>query len=140
MSFHEHFEADEVDQGPSNRNFGFTVGFVLLLIGGYSYYKGPGWPAYLAAVVGVFLVGFAMLAPRLLAVPNRLWMGLGRLLFRIVNPVIMVLMYAVCFIPVGLVLRLIGYDPLKRRFDATAASYWIEKEAVDAEQPMKNQF
>ena len=141
MSFHEHLEQDETHQGPSDRNFGYTVGLVLLLLAAYTVFKnGPGWLAFIAAGVGGLLVVFATLAPGLLATPNRLWMALGHLLFRFVNPVIMVLMYAVCFIPVGLVLRLVGHDPLKRRFDKAATSYWIEKQAAETDQPMKNQF
>ena len=141
MSLHERLEDDSQQQGPSNRNFGFTVGGVVLLIAAYSFYKaGSGWFVYVAAGTGGVLVTLAAIAPALLTVPNRLWMRLGHLLFRVVNPVVMVLMYAVCFIPVGLVLRLVGYDPLKRRIDATAASYWIEKEASETGQPMKDQF
>ncbi len=141
MSFHEHLEADDAQPGPSNRNFGYTVGCVLLAIAAYALYKtGPGWPVYLSGAIGGTLVVLATLAPDSLTVPNRLWMGLGHLLFHIVNPVIMVLMYAVCFIPFGLVLRLVGYDPLKRRFDPKASSYWVEKQSIEADQSMKNQF
>jgi hypothetical protein len=158
MSFHEHLEADDAQPGPSNRNFGYTVGCVLLAIAAYALYKtGPGWLVYLSGAIGGTLVVLATLAPDSLTVPNRLWMGLGHLLFRIVNPVIMVLMYAVCFIPIvnpvimvlmyavcfipfGLVLRLVGYDPLKRRFDPKASSYWVEKQSVETDQSMKNQF
>ena len=31
------------------------------------------------------------------------------------------------FTPIGLVMRLLGHDPLERRFDPTATSYWIER-------------
>lgn len=141
MSSHEHIEAEDTHPGPSNRNFGYTVGCVLLLIAAYALYKaGSGLLIYATAGAGGVLVTLATVAPGLLTVPNRLWMGLGHLLFRIVNPVIMILMYAVCFIPVGLVLRLVGHDPLKRRFDSAAASYWIEKQAAGPDESMKNQF
>jgi len=40
--------------------------------------------------------------------------------------------------PIGLVLRLAGRDPLRRRFDRHAATYWIERPTVsDPTRPFK---
>lgn len=141
IGFHEHFEDDEHPQGPTNRSFGLTVGGILLAIAGIRfYYLGSGLANGILLAAGGFLVILGGLAPAILSVPNRLWMALGRVMFRVVNPVIMLLMYIVCIVPVGLVMRAVGHDPLKRRFDAAAASYWVEKKPGDIEQPMKNQF
>ncbi len=141
MSFHEHFEDQEHPEGPSNRSFGLTVGGILLAIAGVRFYLGGlDLANEILLGVGGVLVVLGGLAPVVLTIPNRLWMALGRLLFRVVNPVVMLLMYVVCIVPAGLIMRAVGYDPLKRRFDAASPSYWVEKKPDDIEQSMKNQF
>ncbi len=42
----------------------------------------------------------------------------------VVSHVVLALIYYLVFTPVGLIMRLCGYDPLTRRFEAQAASYW----------------
>jgi hypothetical protein len=50
----------------------------------------------------------------------------------------LLLVYIITFVPIGFVLRLFGKDPLTRRFEATAESYWEPRE----QQPgsMKRQY
>jgi len=141
VSIHEHLQEEEPQAGPSNRSFGLTVGGILLAIAGYRIYAGGldtiNW---ILLAAGGPLVLLGTIAPSVLTVPNRLWMGLGRVLFLLVNPVVMLLMYGVCIVPVGLVLRLVGYDPLRRRFDPSSASYWIDRTPNETDDPMKHQF
>ena len=35
------------------------------------------------------------------------------------------IVYIVVFIPIGLALRIAGKDPLSRKWDASASSYWL---------------
>jgi hypothetical protein len=35
--------------------------------------------------------------------------------------------YYLVLTPIGLVMRLLGRDPMQRRFDRSAKSYWIER-------------
>jgi hypothetical protein len=44
-----------------------------------------------------------------------------------VSHVILVLVYCVVLTPIGLTMRLFGYDPLARRFDAGAKTYWTPR-------------
>jgi hypothetical protein len=44
-----------------------------------------------------------------------------------VSHVILVLVYYVVLTPIGLTMRLFGYDPLARRFDAGAKTYWTPR-------------
>lgn len=141
MGFHEKFEDEALPEGPSNRGFGLTVGGILLAIAGVRFYLGGlGLASEILLAVGGSLVILGGLAPAVLTIPNRVWMALGRVLFRVVNPVVMLLMYIVCIVPAGLIMRAAGYDPLKRRFDASCPSYWVEKKPGDIDKPMKNQF
>lgn len=129
--------------GPSNRSFGYTVGGILLgLVLAKWLISGPlATISICLAVVGAVLVLLALVSPGLLTVPNRLWMKLGLLMSRVVNPVIMLLIYVTTFVPLGLLLRWRRRDPLAMSLDRTAASYWISRPRGEPAPPtMCNQF
>jgi len=44
-----------------------------------------------------------------------------------ISHVVLAIVYYAVMTPIGFALRLGGYDPMKRRFDREAASYWIER-------------
>jgi len=43
-----------------------------------------------------------------------------------ISHVVLAIVYYLVITPIGLVMRLVGYDPMHRRFDRKAASYWKE--------------
>lgn len=45
-----------------------------------------------------------------------------------VSHVVLVLVYYVVLTPIGLAMRLFGHDPLVRRFDAGAKTYWTPRD------------
>jgi hypothetical protein len=45
----------------------------------------------------------------------------------VVSTVLMTLIYYLVLTPIGLVMRLVGYDPLRRGLDPAASSYWIKR-------------
>lgn len=53
----------------------------------------------------------------------------------VVSHVILAMVYYVVLTPIGLAMRLAGRDPMNRRLDREATSYWIERPSgpVDAE-------
>ncbi len=125
--FHESFERDEDVQGSSNRGFGLTVGGILLAIGAYRWYAhGLGdWLFFCLTGIGAPLVLLALLKPSSLTPLNVAWTRLGLLLFRVVNPVVMFLLFALAILPIGLIMRAFGKDFLRLKRDGTATSYWI---------------
>ena len=58
----------------------------------------------------------------------------------VVSHIVMAVMFYVILTPVGLVFRLIGRDPLQRRFDRQAASYWVPRERVTDPRRYYRQF
>lgn len=135
MSTHEDFSRSEEIEGSSDRGFGLTVGGILLAIAlvrlGLGWWRSgdvaPGWFEWTLGGVGLALVLFGLIAPSLLAPLNKAWTKLGLLLFKIVNPIILGLIFALTIIPIGLLLRLVGKDPLRLKFEPNAKSYWIER-------------
>jgi hypothetical protein len=45
----------------------------------------------------------------------------------VVSHVVLLLVFAVVVTPVALLLRLLGRDPLERRPDPRAATYWVDR-------------
>jgi hypothetical protein len=133
-SFHEDFSRGEEVKGGSDRGFGLTVGGILLAIavvrGALHLWAGgaPGWLEGALAGIGLVLVGFGVAAPERLARLNRAWTRLGLLLFKVVNPVVLGLIYLATIVPIGLTMRLLGRDLLHLRFERAAASYWVVRE------------
>ena len=79
---------------------------------------------WLAAVV-VPLIGWT--APRFM---RWIFVGMSYLAWPIgfvVSHVMLALVYYVVVTPIGLLTRLFGYDPMKRRFDREATTYWMER-------------
>ena len=133
---------------PSERSFGFTVGGVLAVLG--SVRLGlrawdvwpPTWDTLSLSLLGVGLglVILGLVAPACLRIPNRLWFKFGLLLGRIVNPVVLFVFYAVCIVPIGVAMRLFGYDPLRLKPDPNASSHWQPHEPSPLDEPMRQQF
>lgn len=48
----------------------------------------------------------------------------------VLSHVILFVIFYLFFTPLGLVMRLFGYDPMKKQFDLNAKTYWIEREVV----------
>ncbi|MBL8805764.1 MAG: hypothetical protein JNN22_02865 [Rhodospirillales bacterium] len=140
QGLHEDFDRDEKIVGSSDRNFGFVFAGFCALVGTVKFFTGHPWMAYWFAASAAFLV-VALAAPRLLAPANRLWTKLGLVLYHVMNPLVMGLLYFTVITPMALVIRIMGKDLLRMRRDAAAASYWIVRDPPGPEpDTMKRQF
>jgi hypothetical protein len=123
---HESLQRDDDIRLPSNRAFGFGGAIVFLTLGLLPLAWGSGVRVWGLDAAAVFvLTAFAM--PRLLAPLNRAWMRLGLLMHRVVNPVVLGVIFYLAVLPTGLVLRLLRRSTLRNPYDANAASYWIPR-------------
>ena len=121
----ENQEHSEVELG-SDRSFGIVFLVVFLLIGLYPLINQAGVRIWSLSIAGVFLL-IALVMPKLLSPLNRIWLKFGLLLAKIVNPIVMFLIYVTTIVPIGLLLRLFGKDLLLQKVDSQAKSYWIER-------------
>jgi len=137
MSTHEPVHDEEV-VGPSDRSFGVVFTVIFSLVGLLPLWRGaaPRWWA-----VGVALVFglLALLWPRGLAPANRVWLRIGLLLHRIVNPVVMGVVFYLVVTPFGYMMRRRGkgFSELLR-VDKGASTYWIAR--ANGSSPMNQQF
>jgi hypothetical protein len=135
-NFHENFRQSAVTP-PSERSTGVVFACVALLVA--LWWRHTPEVALIALGVAAALAGVALAAPKLLKPLNLAWFQFGRLLHRVVNPVVMLTMFVAVFLPAGLLMRL-RYDPLRsRRAKGPGATYWIDRTA-GARSAMTNQF
>ena len=136
---HESFVRDEVTTPGSDRTFGLVMAGALAVLALFNgWHHGRLWPWMLLAAA-LFLV-LGLLRPSLLHPLNRLWMMLGLLLHKIVNPIVMGLLFYGTILPTGLVMRLRGRDLLRLKRDPAAETYWITRTPGPAPETMRDQF
>ena len=149
MSMHEDYSREEAIEGGTDRGFGLTVGGILLAIGlvriGLGWWSTgvatAGWFEWFLGVVGVLLVAAGLVVPSWLGPLNKAWTKLGLVLFKVVNPVVLGMIFVVTIVPIGLIMRALGKDPLRLKFDPSATSYWIERDPPGpAPETMGQQF
>lgn len=124
MAAHEEFNRlDEAVPG-SNRSFGFVFAIAFVVIGVLPLRRGRPIRAWALALGALFLLT-ALLKPGILQPLNRAWFQLGLLLGKIVNPIVLSLVFFLVFTPAALLLRLFGKDLLRLRPVPGSRSYWI---------------
>ncbi len=124
----------------SSRSFGLVFAGVFAVIGLWPLLSASPPRIWAMAIAAAFLL-VAMVAPNLLKGLNRLWFRFGMLLGRIVNPIVMFLIYVISMVPIGLILRLTGKDLLRLKLHKDQTSYWIAREPAGPEpDSLKNQF
>jgi hypothetical protein len=123
---HEDLGREEVVKAGSERRFGQVFAVVFAVIGCLMlWYRSSHWPY--AFGLAIVFAALALWAPRALYWPNRLWFGLGLLLHKIIQPIILGILLYLVVTPIGLIMRLAGKDPLRLKFNKDAKSYWLER-------------
>lgn len=116
------------------RKFGIMFAVICLAIAGYSFYKGGSvWP-WFSGGAGAFLLGGLIARPLLRPVYIG-WMKFAFVLGWVNTRLILGLFFYGILTPLGLTMRLFGWDPLTRKIDRRAQTYWKERpiQAFDKE-------
>jgi hypothetical protein len=139
-STHEAFERDEEIVAGSDRSFGFVMAAAFAVVTALNFWHaGRIWPW--TAVLAVNFLIAALLRPAVLNPLNRVWLKFGLLLHKVVNPVIMALLFYGTVLPTGLLMRAMGKDLLRLKREPDAPSYWIVRTPPGpAPETMKDQF
>ena len=137
---HEDFSREEHVQAGSDRGFGLVfAGFFGILTAFSLWHHSWAWHWTLPVAVAFLVV--ALIVPKILAPLNRLWLKFGLLLYKVMNPLILGLLFFVTIMPIGLVMRAFGKDFLRLKLDRNAKTYWIDRDPPGPPpQSMRNQF
>ena len=88
--------------------FPILIGWLLPLLFGHELRTWTLWVGITGLILG-------LIAPRLLYFPYKGWMAIGLTLGWFNSRLILSLVYIIVLLPIAFVMRLIGYDPLRRR-------------------------
>ena len=124
-----------IPPGKEGRTFGFTMGIVLGLLGGLLWKRAYNaavldeaslapYFAWAAWVLAVVFAAPAAVAPQVLTPVNKVWMTFAEGIGFVMSRLVLGITYFVALMPIALVMRWRGFDPLKPGFDPECESYW----------------
>jgi len=113
------------------RKFGITMAIAFTVFGSIFWWRDNHLWQYLYGIGGFFLV-FGLILPKVLAPIEWAWMKAAHAMGIVMTYILLTLTYVIVITPIGLLMRIFGKDPLKRKFDPQTASYWV---TVDPEGP-----
>ena len=105
------------------RQFGLLVGGIFGVIGlwpmVWRHQPMRSW----ALVLAVALIVPGLVAPRILSPVHRAWMKLGEGLAWVNTRIILGLVFYLVVTPLGLLMRLVSHDPMRRQLERTGETY-----------------
>ena len=99
------------------RSFGISVGIALLLIAAAVWWRGRTAQSEAFALIGAFLLFFGLVRPQLLKYPSAAWWKFAAALGYVNSRILLTLLFSVLLVPIAMLWRLLGKDPLNRRRD-----------------------
>ena len=107
---HEDFSREEHVKAGTDRGFGFVFAGFFAILAAFSLWHGSTTWHWTLPISAAFLA-VALTFPRLLNPLNRLWLKFGLLLYKVMNPLVLGLLFFVTIMPIGLVMRAFGKFP-----------------------------
>jgi len=92
--------------------FTIFLGFLFPYLGNHPFKL---WPIFVS--IPFLIIG--ILKPQLLLIPYKLWMGFGFFLGKINSNIILGFVYLIVLLPIAFIMKLIGYDPLRKKTNDT---------------------
>lgn len=135
----------EIDWNPKNkqlRNFGkialvatAVISLLLYLVKGiaiqwFVIIIGFGFVIFIISLISLRLTKMIYLGMTLLTLP----------IGYVVSFILMAIFYFLLLTPLGLIFRLIGRDPLRRKFDPNSKSYWLSRQPPKGPEQYFHQF
>ena len=111
----------------SNRSFGLVFFVVFLIIGLWPLLDGGQFKIWSLFFSLLFLV-LGLTNSKLLTPINLLWTKFGILLGNIFAPIVMSFIFFLVVTPIGLLMRIMGRDLLRTKYNKSGKSYWIKRE------------
>lgn len=111
----------------NNRSFGLLFFIVFSIIGFWPLLNNSS-PNMLFLILAIFFLILGLINAKILTPFNKAWIKFGEVLGLVVAPLVMVAIYFIVLTPLSFLIRIVGKDLLKLKFDKKINSYWIEKE------------
>ena len=139
-NWHESLHSEGPPPSSSDRSFGLLFAAVCGVIAAFAVWEGRRSALWWLIAASVFYL-VALVAAPLLGPLNRAWRWLSLQLVKIVNPILMGVVFFAVLTPIAIVMRCSGRDPLRLRFEPATPSYWLNRTSSSRRQTsMTNQF
>lgn len=130
----------DVTSRKEQRKFGLTMAVAFAVLAALRWWIASRTPYLLLALAAVFLLA-GLIVPRALGPVFAVWMRFAEAVNWVMTRVLLTLAYFGLITPARYLNDWFGSDPLKRSWDASAASYWEEPdEQPDGIEPYRNQY
>ena len=110
---------------PSEKSFGITFSIIFIGINFYFYFY-ENSINYTLLIISILLIPISLFIPKILTLPNFLWIKFGILLSKIMTPVILVIIFYLVVTPLGIL-----YNLLHRKKITTTWQLVKKNEKVD---------
>ena len=107
------------------RKFALTVGTAFLVLAGISWWRGHLIVPRVLGGVGGLLWLAGLVIPGHLSGVYRGWMGFAHALSKVTTPIVMALIYFLTIMPIGLLMRALGRNPVRHR--PVDGSLWMPR-------------
>jgi len=118
---------------PSNKKFGYFFGIIFFVLGIYFLFKETQGMSWLFLFLGGLFILTASYIPIILLPLNKLWFKLGLLLSKIVNPIIIGIIFFIVVSPIAILANFTGRDELRLK-KSTKNTFWIDKKESSHDQ------
>ena len=111
------------------RQFGLILGAILIIIFGFFLpwvWKWDNVPNFYSIGIGFVMIIWALIAPELMRGLYNIWMKVGMFIGNIINSIILAIVFFFLITPMGLIMRMLGKDPMCRILDKNAKSYRVK--------------
>ena len=121
----------DINWSPSRKDLrGFSLLLVLfgLVVSGVMYSRSAGVEFGVPVVIVTTCVGLiGAIFPPIVRPVYVVWMAAVFPIGWVVSHLLMIVIFYLVIAPIGLMMRLLGHDPMHRRIDRDANSYWLSK-------------
>ena len=120
----------EIKSDPSRRElnwFGLLMALFFAIVGAILLWQFDAQAtAFVLWIVAAALTILYYVIPPIRRPMYLAWMYAAFPLGWVISHVLMAVIYYLVFTPTGLIMRIVGYDPMHRKFDPDAPTYWVE--------------
>jgi len=126
---------------PSDKKFGLFFALIFFGFFAYFFFVKSKFLAFVFFILSLIFLLLAIKNPTKLHLLNLLWLRFGLLLGRIINPLVLGILFFVMITPLALFLRLLGRDELQLR-NKSYQTFWKKRtgKTLTKREGFKNQF
>ena len=121
----------------SNRSFGLIFFIIFFVIAFWNFRGEFSQVKIFSLYISLFFLILGLLNSKILTPLKKNWIKLGEFLGKIISPIVMAIVYFAVITPMAVIIRLLGKDLLKTKFEKIS-SYWINRKKNVGS--MKKQF